>query len=95
MARVGRFSSIIASLRRLGTSLESSDILIKPELKNISLVGRSGRLSSDAAYSTLSDVRAAGGVPTLKEGRKVTIYAVSKAPMQSGSAQTLQGVFLT
>lgn len=92
MARVGRFSSIIASLRRLDTSLEPEDTIINLNLKNISQVERSGRVASDAVYSTLSDVRAAGGVPLLKEGRKVTIYAVGKEPMQSGSAQTLQGV---
>ena len=44
-----------------------------------------------ASSHTVTDVVAAAGVPPLRPGRKVTIYAPPKTAMQSGSAQTLQG----
>lgn len=37
------------------------------------------------------DVVAAEGTPTLRKGRKAIIYAPARTPMQSGSAQTLEG----
>lgn len=46
---------------------------------------------SPPSSHTVTDVVAAAGVPPLRPGRKVTIYAPPKTAMQSGSAQTLQG----
>lgn len=43
------------------------------------------------ADHTRSDVAAASGMDPMHRGRKLTIYALPKTAMQSGSAQTLQG----
>ncbi len=49
----------------------------------------------ERAYSAkITDVMAASGTVPVRPGRKVTIYAQSKTPMQSGSAQTLAGEYL-
>mmetsp|Transcript_8112 Transcript_8112/g.16286 ORF Transcript_8112/g.16286 Transcript_8112/m.16286 type:complete len:180 (+) Transcript_8112:53-592(+) len=50
--------------------------------------------SSNHLYSSdshVTDYVAASGMPPIRPGRKVTIHAPPKTPMQSGSAQTLQG----
>jgi NADH dehydrogenase (ubiquinone) Fe-S protein 4 len=47
--------------------------------------------SEDTKNHRVTDVLAAAGVPSLRHGRKVTIYAPPKTAMQSGSSQTLQG----
>lgn len=47
--------------------------------------------SEKTTQHRVTDVVAAAGVPSLRTGRKVTIYAPPKTAMQSGSSQTLQG----
>lgn len=52
------------------------------------------RLVTRRTYSSeaqkVSDMVVASGIPPLREGRKVTIFAPGRHPMQSGSAQTVQ-----
>lgn len=62
-------------------------------LKEISRVLRRTESSWKCMFSTQSDILVAAGVPPIREGRKVTIFAPGKTPMQSGSAQTLEGGF--
>lgn len=50
--------------------------------------------TSNHLYSSdshVTDYVAASGMPSIRPGRKVTIHAPPKTPMQSGSAQTLEG----
>lgn len=54
-------------------------------------VSTSRYFSQENNNHRVTDVVAAAGVPSLRHGRKVTIYAPPKTAMQSGSSQTLQG----
>ena len=45
------------------------------------------------ASKPMTDIQAANGAPPVRSSRKAIIYSPSKNPMQSGSAQTLQGMY--
>lgn len=63
-----------------------------------STTARSSIASSTHWYSSdshVTDSVAASGMPPIRPGRKVTIHAPPKTPMQSGSAQTLEGTILS
>lgn len=80
-------TSLSLRLCRAETSLASSTTLAQS-----SSISTSRVFSEEEQHNhRVTDVVAAAGVPSLREGRKVTIYAPPKTAMQSGSSQTLQG----